>query len=88
MKFFGQDHTEVDWDNVEFEYVVFTPKTPESSTRYLGTFEWGAKGIGFGVIDIVQDGDKTMFNTERMSKSFVKQMLNYWVENSKLDLDT
>lgn len=86
MKFFGMDHNEVDHDSIEFVYVIFEPKTPESTERYMGSFSWGAKGMGFGVIDVLRGNDDVVYlDTEHMSKSFVKQMLNYWVDNAVTD---
>ena len=99
MKFFGKEHDEVDPNNYEFVYVTFEPaehgKDEETGLvwcpNFLGTFSWGVKGIGFGTIDVSQMSAKTdqaFFNTEQMSKNFIKQMLNYWVENGVTDRDS
>lgn len=100
MKFFGMDHTEYNPDKIEFVYVVFIPHRPITypdkgvyNPNFLGTYQWGAKGLGFGEVSMYRMSDREpgcdtiYFDTEHMSKKFLKQMLSYLVDQSITDRD-
>jgi len=91
---------EIKRKNVEFVYVTFEPyrpiEDPEKGTwnpNYLGVFRWGAKGIGFGEVNMARMSetepgcDRIYFDAEYESKDFLKQMFNYFVEQSVTDTD-
>lgn len=99
-KFFGLERHEVDWNNIQFVYVIFKPRSSELhvtsgfwSPNYLGTFEWMAKGIGFGSVsmnrlsEFGKGAERILFDTEDMSKSFLKQLFAFFVEQSITDRD-
>ena len=67
----------------EFVYVDFVPKNEESTDRFLGIFQWGAKGIGFGEITLLKDEDGYKIDSEHMSDAFLVEMFRFFVENSK-----
>lgn len=97
------DKNNIEFVYVEFIPFDRNPTTNEYHTfnpNCLGHFEWGAKGIGFGQIawyrmghesnatpEEISKGNIPWFDAEMMSKSFIKQMLAYWVDNSHLDHD-
>jgi len=88
MDMFGMEMGKADYDNIEFVYVEFEPYVPvvkDGKTwnpNYIGTYKWGAKGIGFGEIAMYRMSDDQMFfDTEGMNTSFVRQMLAYTVEH-------
>jgi hypothetical protein len=97
MEFFGKDSNEIDRNNIEFVYVTFEPYIPTKyeegiwNPNYLGTFNWGAKGVGFGQVAMYRMSEnepgngRFYFDTEHMSKNFLKQMFAYFVEQSITD---
>lgn len=95
MKFFGKDSKELDWDNVEFVYVEFEPysqiatKYGDWNPNFLGMFRWGATGVGFGEIAVYKMPDgRAWMDSEHMNKPFIKQMMNFFVEQSLLEHTT
>jgi len=94
INMFGTPMGEYDKDNLEFVYVAFEPKEKHVDEKgqwnpnYVGTFSWGVKGLGFGEIGMYrmdEKGDRFYFNTEEMSKNFLRQMFNHIVENAGTD---
>jgi hypothetical protein len=77
-----------------FTYVDFAPfprksPHPEYNPNYIGTWQWGVKGVGFGEIAMYQMPDgRFWFDAEMMSKDFIKQMLCHAVDKSLLDHET
>jgi len=47
------------------------------------SFEWSAKGVGFGTFYFYHDGDKVACDSETMSKEFVKRMLCQMVDDAE-----
>jgi hypothetical protein len=95
MKFFDKESRELDWDNIEFVYVEFEPRTQiidkygEWNPNFLGIFRWGARGVGFGEIAVYKMSEgKTWMDSEHMGKRFIKQMMNFFVEQSLLADET
>ena len=43
--------------------------------------DWRAKGIGFGEISFCQYKNKTVCETESMSKDFIKQAVDFWLKS-------
>lgn len=69
--------------NVEFGYVDFYPVC-NNPYNVVGYFEWGAKGVGFGEMTLYKMEDGTHeIDSEHESRDFVRQMMNYFVDNLK-----
>lgn len=50
------------------------------------TFEWSAKGVGFGQVCFYWYNDKLYCSNELMGREFIKQMLCKMVDDSIMDL--
>jgi hypothetical protein len=45
---------------------------------------WGLEGEGYGLLNVMVKNGKFYFETEYMSKEFVKALFNYAIDNSDL----
>lgn len=45
--------------------------------------QWGREKLGFGEIVFFYEGDKLMCDNEMMSKEFIKQVLNDFVDEAE-----
>lgn len=60
-------------ENPEFVYTELQAWSKHEGNDGGFLIQWGAKGIGFGEIAFVKEGDKIKCYTECMSKEFVKK---------------
>lgn len=67
----------------DFVYVDFIPKSEKSTDKFLGLFQWGVRGIGFGEVTLVKDEDSYKIDPEQMDDEFLIEMFRFFVENSK-----
>jgi hypothetical protein len=88
--FGGPQLTKEQMQNPEFLWVQFIP-TSRPDSKFCGTFQWGARGVGFGEVAITREIDSVEENTytytidsEMMSREFVKNMIAYFVDNAQL----
>jgi len=65
-------------DPYEFTYVEMGEVRKESQPGII--FNWGCKKIGFGQITIVTHEDGLYIDDECMSKEFIKEMFNYYID--------
>lgn len=74
--------------NEAYEFVYVTAKIIPTQVMRIPKgirFEWGAKNIGFGQLDLLfGEGEQLEIHSEAMGKDFVRQLLNHWVESGKL----
>ena len=67
----------------EFTYVDFIPKDATASTRFLGLFQWGCRGIGFGEVTLTTEG----IDSEGMSTEFLVEMFRFYVKNNQSGME-
>lgn len=74
--FDGESHKE--GEPYEFTYVVLGEVIKSAQPGIV--FNWGCKKVGFGQITIVQREGKLYIDDECMSKEFIKEMFNYFID--------